>query len=94
MYVQEMLGPELDLEMRQYVRDGAHYVPTVTQVAYEEQQWADQTEGSYTDQSEARKISCELSWKYKVISIGDLFIVKLCFWFIEKSIYCQFAISD
>jgi len=34
----EMLGPELDLEMRQYVRDGAHYVPTVTQVAYEEQQ--------------------------------------------------------
>ena len=36
--VQEMLGPELDLEMRQYVRDGAHYVPTVTQVAYEEQQ--------------------------------------------------------
>ena len=39
-----MLGPELDLEMRQYVRDGAHYVPTVTQVAYEEQQWADQSE--------------------------------------------------
>ena len=36
--VQEMLGPEIDLEMRQYVRDGAHYVPTVTQVAYEEQQ--------------------------------------------------------
>ena len=36
--LQEMLGPELDLEMRQYVRDGAHYVPTVTQVAYEEQQ--------------------------------------------------------
>lgn len=33
-----MLGPEIDLEMRQYVRDGAHYVPTVTQVAYEEQQ--------------------------------------------------------
>ena len=36
--LQEMLGPEIDLEMRQYVRDGAHYVPTVTQVAYEEQQ--------------------------------------------------------
>ena len=37
-WLQEMLGPEIDLEMRQYVRDGAHYVPTVTQVAYEEQQ--------------------------------------------------------
>ena len=41
-----MLGPEIDLEMRQYVRDGAHYVPTVTQVAFEEQQWSDQLEAS------------------------------------------------
>ena len=66
-----MLGPELDLEMRQYVRDGAHYVPTVTQVAYEEQQWADQSEGSYTDPSEAKK--SYVKWHEVQSYLGYLF---------------------
>ena len=34
----EMLGPEMDIQMRQYVRDGPHFVPTQSHVAYEEQQ--------------------------------------------------------
>jgi len=34
----ELLGPEMDVQMRQYVRDGPHFVQTQSQVAFEEQQ--------------------------------------------------------
>ena len=34
----ERLGPEVDVQMRQFVADGPHFVPTQSHVAYEEQQ--------------------------------------------------------
>ena len=34
----QMLGPEMDLQMRQYVKEGPHYVQVQSQVAYEEQE--------------------------------------------------------
>ena len=37
-HTKQMLGPEMDLQMRQFVKEGPYHVEVQSQVAYEEQE--------------------------------------------------------
>ena len=37
-HTKQLLGPQMDLQMRQFVKEGPYYVEVQSQVAYEEQE--------------------------------------------------------